>query len=125
MRSHDRTVDHRVFVVGIDRQQGKDADPDSTFGPTAVPSVRVVPVTEAFREVPPRDARAIAVQHRVNEKTVVRRGDANRALPPGQTVLDSVPLVVTEAMEAHGSAFDEADALRIEEITAPEAPCRI
>jgi hypothetical protein len=34
-------------------------------------------------------------------------------------------LVVTESMQAHGSAFDEADTLRIEEITAPEAPSRL
>ena len=109
MGAHDRAVDHRVFVVGIDRQQSKDAGPDSTFGPTAVPPVRVVPVTEAVREVPPRDARTITVQHRVNEKTVVSGGDADRPGSPGQAVLNPVPLVVAESMQAHGSAFDEAD----------------
>lgn len=77
MGSYDRAVDHRVFVVGINRQQSKDGGPDPTFGPTAVPPVRVVPVTEAVREIPPRDTRAITVQHRVHEKTVVRGGDAN------------------------------------------------
>ena len=109
MGAHDRAVDHRVFIVGIDRQQSKDAGPDVTFCPATVPPVRVVPVTEAFREVAPGDARAITVQHRVHEKTVVRGSDANRPRSPGQVVPDSVPLIVAESMEAHGSAFDEAD----------------
>ena len=114
MGSHDRAVDHREFVVGIDRQQSKDAGPDSTFGPAAVPSVGVVPVTRAFREVAPGDACAITVEHRVHEKTVVRGGYTNRPCPTGQSVLDPVPLVITESFVAHWSAFDEADPLRIE-----------
>jgi hypothetical protein len=33
-------------------------------------------------------------------------------------------LIIAESFVAHWSAFDEADPLRIEEITAPEAPSR-
>src|SRR4030081_291267 len=87
MSAHDRAVDHRVFIVGVDRQTSKDAVPDITFCPATVPPVRVVPVTEAFREVAPGDARAITVQHRVHEKTVVRGSDANRPARPGKLSL--------------------------------------
>src|SRR5258708_32376290 len=114
MGSHDRGVDHREFVVGIDRERSRDTVPDSTFGPAAMPPVRVVPVTEAFREVAPRDACTIAVKHRIHEKAVVRGGYPNRPNPPGQSVLDPVPLVIAESFVAHWSAFDEADPLRIE-----------
>ena len=124
MGPRDRAVDHRVFIVGIDRQQSKDAGPDSTFGPAAVPPVGVVPVAEAFREVAPGDTRAIPVEHRVHEKAVVRGGYPNRPCPPGQSVLDPVPLIIAESFVAHWSAFDGADTLRIEEIAAPEPPSR-
>lgn len=114
MGSHDRAVDHREFVVGIDRQQCKDTGPDSTFGPAAVPSVRVVPITEILREVAPGDAGTIAVEYGIHEKTVVRGGYPNCPHPPGQSVLDPVPLIIAESFVAHWSAFDEADPLRIE-----------
>ena len=109
MGSHDRAVDHRVFIIGIDGQQSKDAGPDSTFGPAAMPPMRVVPVTEVFRNVTPGDARAIAVEHHVHEKPVIHGGDPNRPHPSRQGVLDPVPLVIAESFVAHWSAFDEAD----------------
>jgi hypothetical protein len=105
VRPHDGAVEHRVFVVGIDRQQGEDAHPHSTFGPAAVSPVRVVPITEACRKIAPGNAGSIAVQHRIDEKAIVHRRYADGTRPSGQLVLDPVPLVIAESMVAHWSAL--------------------
>jgi hypothetical protein len=122
MRPHDGAVEHRVFVVGINHQQGKNAVPHAAFGSATVSPVRVVPIAEAFRKIAPGNAGSIAVEHGIDEKAVIRRRYADRTRPSRQFVLDPVPLVIAESMVAHWSAFDEADTLRIEEFTAPEAP---
>src|SRR5690242_11764779 len=77
---------------------------------------------EAFRKIVPGNAGSIAVQHRIDEKTVIYCRYADRSRPPARAILDPVRLVIMELMLAHRSAFDEADTRRIEEITAPEAP---
>jgi hypothetical protein len=47
--THDRAVDHRVFVVGTGCQMHKDTLPDPGFRPTAKAPVRVFPIAVAFR----------------------------------------------------------------------------
>jgi hypothetical protein len=49
MGTHDRAVDHRVFIVGIGRQKGKDSLPDTSFGPTAEPLVNIDRLAEPFQ----------------------------------------------------------------------------
>jgi hypothetical protein len=113
MRTHNGAVEHRVFVVGIGRQMLEDPLPDPGFGPPAEPPVHVFPVAETLRQIAPRDAGAIAIQDRLDEQAVVRRGHADMFLPPRQQVFDPVPLVVAQCVAAHRSA-SKADRLRIE-----------
>ena len=101
MRSHNGTVYHRVFVVRVGGQQGKDGAPYATFGPATPSTVGIVPITKALGKVTPRDAGAVPVYHRIDEPAVIRRRYADRARPSRQFVPDQVPLVVAEFVRAH------------------------
>src|SRR5207248_605932 len=104
MSAHDGAVDDRVFVVGIGREMLEDALPDSGFGPAAKAPMHVLPVAEAFRQVAPGNAGAVAIQNRLDEQAVVRRGHADMALPSRQQLLDPLPLVIAQSVAAHRSA---------------------
>ena len=101
MRSHNGAVDHRVFVVRRGAQQGKDAAPYATFGPTAPSAVGIVPITKTLGTVTPGDTGAVPVYHRVDEPAVIRRRYADGARSSWQPVSDQVPLVVTKLVRAH------------------------
>lgn len=73
MRSHNGAVDHRVFVVRRDAQQGKDAAPYATFGPTAPSAVGIVPIAKTLGKITPGDTGAVTVYHRIDESAVIRR----------------------------------------------------
>ena len=109
MRPHDGAVDHRVFVVGIGSEIFEDFLPDPALSPTAEPAVGVLPIAESFRQIPPRDAGAVAVQHRFDESAIVLGSCADMADPPWQPVFDPLPLVVSQSISGHGSAFAKAD----------------
>ena len=102
MGSHNGAVDHRVFVVGVDGQQGEDADPHAAFSPSAPSPMSVVPIAEAPGKVPPGDPGAVSMDHRIDEPAVIRRRDADGSRPSGQTTFDQVPLVIAELVGAHG-----------------------
>jgi len=118
--AHDGAVDHRIFIVGIDREMLKDPLPDTCFGPSAEACVHLLPITEPFRQVSPRDASSIAIQHRLYKQPVVVCGYADASFTSGEQVLDPVPLVITKGISAHRSA-PKADRLGIEEPVAPES----
>jgi hypothetical protein len=59
-------------------------------------------VAEAFRQVPPGNAWAISVQHRLGKQSVILRGDTDTPLSAGQKVLDTLPL----AIAAPGPSLD-------------------
>ena len=101
MRSHNGTVYHRVFVVRVGGQQGKDGAPYATFGPATPSTVGIVPITKALGKVTPRDAGAVPVYHRIDEPAVIRRRYADGARSSWQPVSDQVPLVVAELVRAH------------------------
>jgi hypothetical protein len=120
MGAHDGAVDHRVFIVGLGSQMLKDPLTDSRFGPPAEAPV-VLPIAKPLRQIAPRNAGAVAIQHRRDKQPAIARSHSNRPLPTRQQVLDPVPLVVTKSVTAHRSALNQADRLRIEECVAPES----
>ncbi len=67
MATHDGAVHHRVFVVGVFGEMFENPPPDTGFGPAAEAAVHVLPVTEAFRQIPPGDAGTVAIQHGLDE----------------------------------------------------------
>ena len=94
MRPHHGAVDHRIFVVGILGHNAKYRGPHTAFGPTAEAPMDVFPIAQVIRQVAPRDAGSVAIEHGIHEKSVVRRRCAHATHPPGQYVLDPVPLVI-------------------------------
>jgi hypothetical protein len=102
MGTHNGAVDHCVFIVRLDGQEGEDGDPYSTFGPTAPSPVGVVPIAKTLGKVTPGDTCAVPVYDRVDEPAVIRCGDADGTRPSWQPVPDQVPLVITKLAGAHG-----------------------
>jgi len=65
--------------------------------------VHLLPVAEALRQVAPREAGAVAEEHRLDEQPVVLGRDPDMAISAGQQVLDPLPLIIAQGMAAHGS----------------------
>jgi hypothetical protein len=105
VRAHDGRVDQGIFVVRIAREPIEDPLPDACLAPTRVTEVYDAEVTEALRQVSPRDAGAVAIEHGVDEEAVVTGRHTHMACSAGQQVLDAGPLVVSEGVSAvHGSS---------------------
>jgi hypothetical protein len=79
--THNGAVDHRVFIVRIDNQQGKYSVPYATLGPAAPSPVCVVPIAKTLGQVTPGTTGAVPVYHRVDEPAVIDRGYADRTRP--------------------------------------------
>ena len=94
MRSDNCAVDHHVFVVAISGQITKYPFDDAAFTPAAQTPVHVFPVTETGRKVAPWNTRAIAIQHRLHEQTVVHRSAADIAFSTRKKILYPLPLVI-------------------------------
>src|ERR1700734_3228442 len=73
MGTHNGAVDHRIFIVGVSGKMQEDLLPYTRFRPSAEALMHVLPVTEALRQIAPRHAGAVAVQHRLDEQPVVCR----------------------------------------------------
>lgn len=104
MRTHDGRVEHHVFVVGIPRQDLENPCKNAAFTPSPVALVGRFPVPVSLRKITPGNARAIAIDDRIDKQPVVGRGAADVALAAGQKILDLVPLVVSKRVSMHVSA---------------------
>src|SRR6516162_818680 len=109
MGAHDGGVDHHVLVVVIARQHRKNALEDPTLGPSAEPLVHGPPLAETLGQIPPRTARSIAVEHRLDEQAIVLRRAPNMTLASRQKILDAVPLVVAQSIASHRSVLPQTD----------------
>src|SRR6516162_1748781 len=105
MRPHDRAVDHRIFVIGVGGQMLEDLLPDAGIAPAAEPSMGILPVAESLRQITPGDSGPVAIEHRLDESTVVFGSHADMAPPARELVLDPFPLVVAQSISCHWSAF--------------------
>jgi hypothetical protein len=124
MCSHDGAVDHRVFVVGVGGEMLENPLPDTGLGPTGKPRVNVDRIAKPLRQVAPGNSSAIALEHGLDEQTVVSCRHPDMTFTAGQQVLDTIPLVVTKGVASHRSA-SQADRLGIEETAVPEPPARL
>ena len=89
MSVHDGAVDHRIFVVGIGGEMLEQPPPNARLCPTAEPPVDIFPVTIAFGKVSTRNTGPKALEHRLNEQTIVCRGDTDR-----EERIEVVPFVI-------------------------------
>jgi hypothetical protein len=118
--THNGTIQHRIFVVGVGGDILKDPLPDSRLRPSAEPTVHVLPIAETRWQVTPGNPSAIPIEHRFDKQTIVGGRHVDRTGSARQKILDPVPLVVAKAEAHHGSA-PKADPLRIEKHPAPES----
>jgi|GEM_PF-2510404 len=94
MRPYDGGIDHGVLVVGILGQRLENALPDAARAPARVARMNHAEIAEAFRQVPPRNAGTVALQHRFDKQAIVRCRSASMAFSTGEPILDPLPLVV-------------------------------
>ena len=83
MGSHNGGVDHHVLIVVIGSQVFEYPLENAALTPAPQPFVGVLPVAEALGKVTPGDARAIAIEHRLNEQPIVRRCSSNMPFTTG------------------------------------------
>jgi hypothetical protein len=60
-----------------------------------MPTVDVLPVSVARRQVTPRNACTITIENRLDKQPVVARRNPDCLFAPRQQVLDAIPLVVS------------------------------
>ena len=77
--------------------------------PLLRPIARSSPTFFWCRQVAPGNTGRVAMDHSIHETPVVGRWDVNRTGSPRQAIADPVPLVVTQDVGAHRSAFGCAD----------------
>jgi hypothetical protein len=104
MGAHDRTIDHRVFVVRIRGKILKHPLPDTRLRPSAEAPMHLDPVAKPLRQIAPRHPGPVAVQHRLDEPPIILRRHTDSALTSRQQVSDTIPLVVAKGVTAHRSA---------------------
>jgi hypothetical protein len=80
--AHNGAVDHGVFIVGIGRQNLEHLLPHAARGPAGKPRMNLDRIAEAFRQVSPRNAGAIAVKHRLDKQPVVLAGYPDMPFTP-------------------------------------------
>ena len=80
MSAHDGAVDHGVFVVRIGREKLEQPAPHTALCPSAEAGMDCLPSAEALGQVAPWDASSIAVDHGIDEQTIVPGGRANVTL---------------------------------------------
>src|ERR1700730_2678012 len=120
--SHNGTIDHGVFVVRVRRQYLEDSLPNPALRPTTMTCVHLLPIPEPPRQIPPRNARPIAIEDRLDEQPIILCGRANRAFTAGKQVFNPSPLVIRQAVAVHRSASESADPLGIRAIPTWESP---
>jgi hypothetical protein len=102
--SNNGGVDHHVFVVVIFRQRLKNTIENAAFAPASQPLVDVLPIAEAGGKIAPGNAGPVAIQHRLDEQTIVGRRATDMALPAGKPILDPIPLIVPQTITMHRPA---------------------
>src|SRR5689334_1759159 len=71
MGTHDRGVNHHVFVVVITRQKLEYAPENATLRPPAEALIGHLPVPETLRQIAPGDPRSVSIKNRVDEQSIV------------------------------------------------------
>lgn len=87
-------VDHQPFVIRLVNQNVQQGFPYALVPPADKPAVRIAPIPQIRRQIPPRRARADDPEHGVDEQTVVFRHASPYTFPPRQMRLQYLPCVI-------------------------------
>ena len=63
MRAHDGGIDHRLLVIGVVSQMLEKLLPNAALGPPGKPGMNLYGVAKSLRQIAPRNARTITIQH--------------------------------------------------------------
>ena len=83
--------------------------PYPALGPAREARMNLDRIAKALRQVPPGNARAIAVEHSFDKQPIVLGRHPNMAFTSRQKILDPVPLVVPKSITSHWSAPNRAN----------------
>ena len=104
MGTHNRAVDHRVFVIGIASQLLEYLFQDAAFSPSAPASVRILPIAKPFWQITPRHSGSIPIKNRIYKQAVIGRRAANMPFPPRKKIFDPLPLIVSQRITSYHAA---------------------
>ena len=106
--SHNRGVNHRVFIVGIVRQGFEKILPNAAHGPAGEPLVGIAPAAKMFRQIAPRRPHTELPDHRIDEKSIAQLAiAANRARAARKKIRNPGELVVSQCMAFNRSLLQE------------------
>jgi hypothetical protein len=71
MGAHDGAVDHGVLIVRVSPQILEHPLPHAVLGPAREAGMDLDRIAKALRQIAPRDARSVALQHGFHEQPVV------------------------------------------------------
>lgn len=91
MSSHNRAVNHRVFIVGLGRQVLEKILPDAFLGPPAEAHVNHFPGIKTFRQIVLRDPRTIAIKDGLHKQPIVPGGHTDRVFSTLQQGFNPLP----------------------------------
>jgi hypothetical protein len=109
MGTHDGSINHHVFVIGIARQQLENSIENAAPCPSTKALVHDLPVAKTRGQITPGDSCSISVKNCINKQSVVCCVAAHMTFPPRQKILDPLPLVVQQSKALHRSALLKAD----------------
>ncbi len=104
MGTHNRAVDHRVFVIGIASQLLEYLFQDAAFSPSAPASVRILPIAKPFWQITPRHSGSIPIKNSIYKQAVIGRRAANMPFPPRKKIFDPLPLIVSQRITSYHAA---------------------
>lgn len=111
MGTHDGRINHGVFVVGLCTEECKDFEPNARATPTHMPQMYDAEVAKAFRQVSPRNASTIAIQHSIHEEAVVLGGSTHMARSSGKLVFNELPLAISQSVSTSHAMYNVAGLL--------------
>src|SRR6516162_2327685 len=79
----------------IARQHLENPLENTAFGPSTEALMHRFPVTKPLRQVAPRTASSIAVEHGFDEQAIILCGASDMAFTARKKILDPIPLVVS------------------------------
>lgn len=95
MRTDDRGIDHRVFVIGVPRQMLENPLPHAVFAPARVARMDHSEISEPLRQITPCDPSAVTIYHRFNKQPVIFGRPSDMARTARQNIRDPLLLVIT------------------------------
>ena len=70
--SHDRRVDHGVFIIGVVCQGLEKTLPNAAHRPSGETLMRIAPAAKTFRQIAPRCPHTEFPDDRVDKKTIAQ-----------------------------------------------------